>query len=155
MCTTPHFENPNHFYGIRAAGILIQHNRILMQREINGTEYAVPGGCIHAGESTQDALQRRWQEETGAGILCRPLAFIEECFWKWHGKAAHTITFYYRVHLKDGAVLPDRFANKANPEVLFEWLPTDTLEQYCIYPSFLPQQLKMPEEGIRHFITKL
>ena len=40
------FTGDGYVCGLRAAGVLIRNNTILVQREIDGNEYALPGGHI-------------------------------------------------------------------------------------------------------------
>ncbi|MBD5081330.1 MAG: hypothetical protein HDT44_06140 [Ruminococcaceae bacterium] len=48
------FEIDNNICDLRAAGILIKNNKIVIQRDITGrSEYAIPGGHVKIGETTE------------------------------------------------------------------------------------------------------
>lgn len=141
---------------VRVAGVLIQNGKLLVQRDADGTEYALPGGHIRLGETLEAALIREYQEETGAAITCQRMLWSEECFWAWKGKQNHNLTFYYRIALDDPAVLPDpgRFVpHKDNSRVVIGWLPLEELPNVTIYPAFIKQEISRLDEGIKHFVT--
>jgi 8-oxo-dGTP diphosphatase len=83
-------ENPvQETYGnrlrVRACGLLIENNRLLMvnHRGLAETDFwAPPGGGINFGESTTDCLSRELREETGletrAGEFLFACEFIRE-----------------------------------------------------------------------------
>lgn len=53
-------KTENAAFGYRTAGVLIKNGKILLQRERNGDEYAVPGGHVKLGERSDDALKREF-----------------------------------------------------------------------------------------------
>lgn len=46
------FKVDNTICDLRVAGILIKDNKIVVQRDKSGDEYAIPGGHIKIGETT-------------------------------------------------------------------------------------------------------
>ena len=76
------FSDDDSICNYRTAGLLIRDNRVLVQRERYGSEYALPGGHVGFGETSRQALIREYKEETGADIECYRLIWIEEVFWK-------------------------------------------------------------------------
>lgn len=52
---------------LRSAGVLLQDGKVFLQRSAGGSEYALPGGHVRAGETTEHALLREWQEEMAFG----------------------------------------------------------------------------------------
>ena len=91
---------------LRAAAVLVENGEILVQREVGGDEYALPGGHVKIGETLENALKRELFEETGLRVACRRLLWSEESFWQWKGKQAHGIAFYYSIELTADAALP-------------------------------------------------
>ncbi len=129
---------------VRTAGVLIQQDRLLVQREVGGRAYALPGGHLQIGETLEAGLIREFREETGMEIACRRMLWSEECFWHWRGKLAHNLCFYYLIERNGGAGLSDldQFTpHKDNPQVETGWLPIDRIGQVVIYPSFLKEEL--------------
>lgn len=98
------FATEEYICELRTVGVLIRDNKILVQRDRDGNEFALPGGHVKIGETLENGLIREFKEETGADILCKRILWSEECFWEWKGKQAHTIAFYYLIELCEGSV---------------------------------------------------
>lgn len=157
--TTPDwmFHSGEYTCDVRVAGVLVRDGKVLLQRDKGGSEYALPGGHVQAGETTEEALIREYREETGADIACRKMLWSEECFWEWQGRKTHNFTFYYLISLKDEAALADTGAfvpHRDNPGVEVGWVPVSDLEHKVVYPDFLPREICCPEGPMKHFITK-
>ncbi len=151
------FKDEDFICNFRSAGILIKNNKILLQREKNGSEYALLGGHVKIGESSSDALIREFKEETDADIICTKLIWTEECFWNWNGKKANTITFYYLVNLCENSSIPNLgefFPQKDNCNVVLGWISLDKLKNLTVYPSFLKEKIFNINNYTEHFITK-
>ena len=148
------FIEDNQICHFRAAGVLIRNNRLFMQREKGGNEYALPGGHVGFGETAAQALIREYKEETGADILPERLLWVEENFWKWGGRDAHNISFYYLISLQNDADIPKHcfMSQKDNCNVLLEWVALEDLPNLTIYPSFLAEKVINLSEHIEHFI---
>ena len=139
---------------VRVTGVLLKEDHILVQRARGKDEYALPGGHLAFGETTEEALIREYREETGAAITCLRLLWTEENFWDWSGTPAHNLSFYYLIASEDLAVT-DAFAPLGdNDSVEYGWLPVDSLEDVNIYPRFLRQELAALPEHPRHFIHR-
>jgi len=151
------FKGENYICNFRSAGVLIKDNKILVQRDIDGSVYALPGGHVKIGESSIAALIREYKEETGATIICDRLIWIEECFWEWNKKMTNTVAFYYLIHLCDDTDIPDNgefVSQKDNCNVVLGWFPLHKLNSLTIYPSFLKEKIFSIGESTEHFITK-
>ena len=149
------FSDESNMCGLRTAGVLVRNYKILVQRERDGIEYALPGGAVKFGETSENSLVMRFKEETGVDILCNRLIWIEELFWKWENKNAHGIAFYYLISLKDENNISDDYfgTNKANSNVVFEWIAVDEINDITIFPSFIKENIKNISESIGHFVS--
>jgi len=149
------FQDENSIFNFRSTGILQRGGKLFVQREKDGAEYALPGGHVQHGETSEKAMVREFKEETHADILCNRLVWVEEVFWKWGAKAAHTIVFYYLISLKKETDIPDEFfeSHKDNCNVVLEWVEIDDLENLTIYPAFIKEKIANISESIEHFIT--
>ena len=109
----------------RVAGVLIRNGKIFLQRVEN--DYALPGGHVDYGETSENALVREFKEELNVDISCERLLWVEENFWKWGDKNAHGISFYYLVSLKENKELSDDFLEFSidNKNVLLQWVSLD------------------------------
>lgn len=151
------FEKNDCICDVRTVGVLIRNGKILVQRDKDGNEYALPGGHIKLGETLTDGLIREFKEETGADIVPRRMLWSEECFWEWNGKKAHNLSFYHLIELLPGADIPDNgefVSHKDNCNVLIGWIPVTKLQNIIIYPEFLKEEIHHLDGGITHFVSK-
>lgn len=150
------FRGDGYLCDLRAVGVLVQNKRLLVQRDRDGTDYALPGGHVQIGETTEEALVREWQEETGVEVQCGRLLWTEECFWNWNGTDAHNIAFYYLVECPnlDFPMWDGFVPHRDNDKVLIGWMPFDELQNVTIYPAFLKEEIFHLDGPIKHFVTK-
>lgn len=151
------FHTGDYSCDLRVAGVLVRDGKLLVQRDADGSEYALPGGHVHLGETLEDALLREYHEETGAAIRCRKMLWSEECFWEWKGRKHHNMCFYYLIELCDSAALPDLgqfIPHKDNSRVVIGWLPLQQLRDATIYPEFIKQEIDHLDGGMKHFVTR-
>ena len=151
------FTGDEYICSFRSVGVLIRNNKILVQRDADNEEYALPGGHVIIGETATEALIREYKEETGADITCERLIWTEECFWNWNTKSANTLAFYYLIKLRDENEIPDNgefVSQKDNCNVLLGWFPIDKLENIIIYPSFIKKKILNIEEFTEHFVSR-
>lgn len=150
------FIEGDHVCSFRSVGVLIRDNKLLVQRDKDGTDYALPGGHVKLGENSMESLVREYREETGAEISCKRLLWVEENFWSWRGKLNNALAFYYEIELANGTDIPDCgefVSQKDNCNVVLGWLPIEALSKVTIYPSFLPEKIHSIQPYPEHFIT--
>ena len=151
------FYEENTVCDVRTVGVLVRDGKILVQREAEGKEYALPGGHIHIGETLEEGLIREYAEETGAQVRCERMLWTEECFWEWNGRKAHNLAFYYLISLAPGSDIPDTgefVSHKDNCNVVLGWMPLEELKNVTVYPAFLKEEVFRLEDGIRHFVSR-
>lgn len=151
------FRTDEYICALRSVGVLVRDGKLLVQRDRDGYEYALPGGHVKIGETTVDSLVREYKEETGADIRVGNLLWTEESFWNWNGTNAHSIAFYYRIELIDCSDIPDTgefISHKDNCDVVLEWIPVEKLSDITIYPDFIKNTIYELDAPPRHFIRK-
>ena len=151
------FKTDEYICDLRTVAVLIKDKKILVQRDRNGNEYALPGGHIKIGETLEEGLIRETLEEMGVGIKCTRLLWSEECFWEWNNRQAHTIAFYYLIELRDDLEIPENgefVSQKDNCDVVIGWMPIEEIQKVTIYPEFLKEEIYSLNGPIKHFVSK-
>lgn len=152
------FKDKNKIFAFRSTGVLLCKGKILIQRGINDTVFALPGGHVAWGETSAETLAREFKEEIGADISVDRLIWVEEVFWNWEEKEAHTICHYHLIHLNIPSQISHKGAFKSletdESRLIFQWADIDELHNYKIYPIFLKDKITNLSDGIEHFITR-
>ena len=151
------FSTDEYICELRTVAVLVKDNKILVQKDRNGNEYALPGGHVKIGETLENGLIREIMEEIGVKIKCNRLLWSEECFWEWNGKQAHNIAFYYWVELCEELDIPhdgEFVSHKDNCNVLIGWMPIEKLQEINIYPEFLKEEIYHLDKPMKHFVSR-
>jgi len=149
------FADEHSICDVRTVGVLIRDGKLLVQRDRDGNEFALPGGHVQVGETLADGLVREYREETGTEISCVRMLWSEECFWEWNGKAAHNFAFYFLID--DHGAIPDTGAfvpHQDNSHVVLGWLPIADIPNVTIYPEFLKTEIDRLDEPMKHFTSR-
>lgn len=82
---------------VRSCGVLVENDSILLVNlhspVINKPIWTVPGGGVEFGETTRDAVEREFKEETGLEVRALEILHINELI----ENQFHAIEFYYKV----------------------------------------------------------
>jgi ADP-ribose pyrophosphatase YjhB (NUDIX family) len=150
------FRQGDRRFNFRAAAILIDGGRALLQRDEREDFWTLPGGRVEFGESAARALAREIAEELGAEIEVGPLALVVENFFTHAGERFHELAFSFRARLPGDSPLlarggPLRGADPSVP-LLFEWHALDALDALDLRPPLLRHALRDTAETARHFV---
>lgn len=148
------FRVDNNICNFRTAGVCVKDGKLFVQMDKRTCEYALAGGHVQVGETSEEALKREFSEEVGADIVCKKLVWTEECFWEWNATKSHTITFYYLIDFVGMPCLDGFIPQKDNEDVLLGWVDIDKLNDLTIYPGFLKTEIFDLDSGCKHFVTK-
>ena len=151
------FVTDKYICDLRAAAVLVKDRKILVQRDRNGNEFALPGGHIKIGETLEDGLTREIMEEVGVRIKCSRLLWSEECFWEWNDRQAHNIAFYYLIELCGDLQIPENgefVPQKDNDNVVIGWMPMEEIQRVTIYPEFLKEEIYHLDGPMKHFVSR-
>lgn len=82
---------------VRAAGVIIHNNKILLHRNTKSNHYALVGGRVAIGEDSENTIKREIQEELGKEIEITGYVSTIENFFEMKGSKYHEILFVHKV----------------------------------------------------------
>lgn len=154
------FKTNDYVFSYRIAGICIQNGRVLLQKPINDSGFAFPGGHAAFGETNEETLIREFKEEIGADISVNELKWVGEIFFPWGEKPCHQICLYYMVTIEDGhtpregVFMAQDQLDGRNFEIEFHWIPMEKINDIELYPNKATQLLERLDDGVQHFIDR-
>ena len=75
------FKTDEYVFSYRVAGVLLHSGKVLLQKSKNDTGYAIPGGHVALGETSEETLVREFKEEINADIKVGSLKWVGELFF--------------------------------------------------------------------------
>lgn len=130
---------------IRAAGLVIHNNKVLVHRNINHDHYALIGGRIAINENSVDTVKREILEEMGKEVDVEECIAVVENFFTMKGKRYHEIMFIHKVEFVDeqDKLIDYTLDNIEGKDYLkYMWLDIDKIEEYNILPKITKEILK-------------
>lgn len=161
MCKDVLFKTDEYVFSYRVAGILIHNGRVLLQRPINETSYAIPGGHVALGETNEETLVREFKEEINADIKVDRLIWVGELFFPWGDKPCHQICLFYNISLTENNNIPliGKFYGTEQLEdksfkLEFSWVDIKEIENLEVYPIEAKKYLSEGLIQVQHFVYK-
>lgn len=135
----------NYKLNVRAACIIKHNNKILVHKNINEDHYALLGGRVEIGESSEDTIKREIKEELGKEIDIKGYMATVENFFEMKGYKYHEYMFIYQAEFKEekDKLIEDTLENVEGKDYLrYEWLDLDKIEEYVILPRVAKEIFK-------------
>ena len=130
---------------VRAAGIMIHNGKILVHRNINSDHYALIGGIVEIGESSDDTVKREIKEELGKNIEITGYISTIENFFEMKGAKYHEIMFVHKIEFtnEEDKKIEYTMKNIEGKDYLqYEWIDLDRLDEYPLLPIAIKDVLK-------------
>ena len=130
---------------VRAAGVIIHNNKILIHKNINEDHYALIGGRVQIGEDSETTLKREIMEEMGKEIEITGYIGTIENFFEMKSAKYHEIMFVYKIEFSDeqDQKTEETIKNIEGKQYLkYEWIDLDKIEQYPLRPEIIKEILK-------------
>jgi 8-oxo-dGTP pyrophosphatase MutT (NUDIX family) len=153
------FDKGNSRFKFRTAGVILCGNKVLIHKAKSDDFWALPGGRVEIGESSEIAIIREMEEEIGLLFrIVRPLWVLEN-FFDHQEKECHELSIIFLLHCLDEETLLKRgneFTGLEDSDIIliFKWFQIETLENEPLYPSFLRKELGNLPESIQYRIHK-
>ena len=129
----------------RAACIINHNNKILVHKNINEDHYALLGGRVEIGESSEETIKREVLEELGKEIDITGYIATIENFFEMKGSKYHEYMFIYEAEFKEekDKLIEETLQNMEGKDYLkYEWLDLEHIEEYPILPKVINEILK-------------
>ena len=130
---------------VRAAGVMIHNGKILAHRNVNSDHYALIGGRVEIGESSDNTIKREIKEELGKDIKITENKSTIENFFEIKGSKYHETMFVYRIEFinEEDKKIEHVMKNIEGKDYLqYEWIDLDKIDEYPLLPEVLKSVLK-------------
>lgn len=143
---------------IRANGVIVHENKVLLCTINKNDFWCCPGGHIHLNEDSKTAVLREIKEEVEVDFDDAKLMIVMESFFpSKRGKHFHEISFYYLMQgeipenkLHDWEV--DEHDEDKMVHLIFKWFDINELDDIDFRPGNLKQILKDKDYKLKHVI---
>lgn len=145
-------------FKMRVAGLIIKDDKLLTVNICNNGFYCLPGGHVHLGESSVEAIKREMQEEVEFTCKEAKLLALVENFFEGRGKKYHEVCYFYLYQPQEDFEVKD-YTRIENDEgelknLEFKWLELDKLQSYDFRPSVLIDKLQKRNFDFEHIISR-
>ena len=154
MARDVRFKVDGQRFNYRAAGIMIENGHVLLHKQVDDSYWALPGGGIELGESSEETIVREMKEELGYDVEVERTVWMAETFFEHRGDAMHEVAFYYLLKIKDLHFREGPFDGLEGERLIYQWIPIDELENIELKPSFLSKALKNVPCETSHLVMK-
>ena len=130
---------------VRAAGVIIHNNKVLVHKNVNSDHYALVGGRIEIGENSVDTIKREIKEELGKDIEITGYISTIENFFEMKGSKYHEIMFVHKIEFinEEDKKIEHTIKNIEGKEYLkYEWLDLGEIDKYPLKPQVIKEILK-------------
>ena len=145
------------YFNYRVAAVIVNDNKILAQKDTKKNKYYLPGGRVAFGETSEDAILREIKEELKIDITTyRPL-WLNECFFDECGKNFHEIGMYYYVDISNTSFnhFESEFELAEGKRInTYAWLDINNLNNVCLYPLFIKDEINNMNDTFKLIISK-
>ena len=135
----------NYKLNARAACIIKHNNKILVHKNTNEDHYALLGGRIEIGESSEETIKREVLEELRKEIDITGYIATIENFFEMKGSKYHEYMFIYKAEFKEekDKLIEETLRNMEGKDYLkYEWLDLEHIEDYPLLPKVVDEILK-------------
>lgn len=130
---------------VRAAGVIIHNNKLLVHKNLNSNHYALIGGRVEIGEDSATTVKREAQEELGKEVETTGYVSTIENFFEMKDRKYHEILFIHKAEFinDEDKKIEYTLKNMEGKEHLqYEWLDLDKLDEYPLVPKTVKDILK-------------
>ncbi len=137
------YKENNYQFHYRTSAIIYNKDKtkILLFKSSNRDFYMIPGGKVNELESSEDALKREVQEETGLEINIIDFKCFSECVVTDKEMTYQQVEAIYEASYND-EINNDEFNGLEGNWILFKWFNINNLDNILIEPKGIKDILK-------------
>ncbi len=137
------YKENNYQFHYRTSAIIYNKDKtkILLFKSSNRDFYMLPGGKVNELESSEDALKREVQEETGLEINIIDFKCFSECVVTDKEMTYQQVEAIYEASYND-EINNDEFNGLEGNWILFKWFNINNLDNILIEPKGIKDILK-------------
>lgn len=137
------YKENNYQFHYRTSAIIYNKDKtkILLFKSSNRDFYMLPGGKVNELESSEDALKREVQEETGLEINIIDFKCFSECVVTDKEMTYQQVEAIYEASYND-EINNDEFNGLEGNWILFKWFDINNLDNILIEPKGIKDILK-------------
>ncbi len=149
-------KDTSNSFKCRVNGVLLHEGRILVLQMCHNGFYCCPGGHVHLGEKSTDAIEREFYEETKIKVKAEKLLSVMENFFLGKLGKFHEISFYYLLtptgefSTTDFSLIENDEGNLLDME--YRWVALDKLSDINFKPEILKKKLETKNFDFEHII---
>ncbi|MFJ7935974.1 NUDIX hydrolase [Sporosarcina sp. NPDC096371] len=150
------FQTEQAVFNYRVAGIWIENGHVLLHRDMNESNWSLPGGRVAIAEDSTSSLKREFREELGIDVHVDRMTLVIENFFKYGRKDFHEIGFYYAITADSNSASfhENPFHGIEGERLIFKWTPIDELDKVSLYPECLRTALQEVQPHLQHLVVK-
>ena len=130
---------------VRAAGVIIHNNKVLVHKNVNSDHYSLIGGRVEIGEDSETTVKREIQEELGKEVEITGYVSTIENFFEMKGSKYHEILFIHNAEFTNAGDKKIEYTLKnmeGKDYLQYEWLNLDKVDEYPLLPKIVKEVLK-------------
>ena len=141
-------------FNFRVAGIFVNNDKILLQKNEKDNYWSLIGGRVNYFENTKEAFIREVKEETGILLKIDELELIDvvENFFKYDNTKFHEILFIYKILNNKQFQNKNHFKTLDKNSSINHWVNISELNKYEIMPNLVKDIIQNKE--VNHDIIK-
>lgn len=130
------WSGPAGRFKLRAAGIVLRGENVLVCRHENIDGCFLPGGKVQFGESAATALARELAEEIAVDFVVGTPSLVVDGIYAERGSISQEVCFYFRLDWPEGRAVEDPVLLSRDGQWL-EWVALSELPKH----GFLPPEI--------------
>ena len=149
------FKNDRQIFNCRSVGICIKQNKILLSKAKGDDYWTFLGGKPLFNETTENAVIREYQEETGFTLQVNRLLSVTENFFEMNGSQWHEFIFFYLLEDKNDFIKVSEIGQPIldNKNAVYQWFDIDDFMNMDIRPSCAKNIVETMPEQVIHIVN--